>query len=40
MTLVIGAMGLGLVLGVLLAVGLVYGPPYDPKAFQPLCLVL
>ena len=34
MTLVIGAMGLGLVLGVLLAVGLVYGPPYIRRLFN------
>lgn len=34
MTLIIGAMGLGLVLGVLLAVGLVYGPPYIRRLFN------
>jgi polar amino acid transport system permease protein len=34
MALVIGAMGLGLFLGVLLAVGLVYGPPYIRRLFN------
>jgi polar amino acid transport system permease protein len=34
MALVIGAMGLGLILGVLLAVGLVYGPPYIRRLFN------
>jgi polar amino acid transport system permease protein len=34
MTLITGAMGLGLVLGVLLAVGLVYGHPYLRRLFN------
>jgi polar amino acid transport system permease protein len=34
MALVIGAMGLGFVLGVFLAVGLVYGPPYIRRLFN------
>ncbi len=34
MTLVIGAMGFGLILGVLLAIGLVYGPPYIRRLFN------
>jgi polar amino acid transport system permease protein len=34
MGLVVGAMGLGLVLGVILAVGLVYGPPYLRRLFN------
>src|SRR5512139_726607 len=34
MGIVVGAMGLGLVLGVMLAVGLVYGPPYIRRLFN------